>query len=206
MPDTTNYGWTYPTVGGNADTWGTVINTAFQAIDTSLKAVEDQQNGFLTIANNLSDLDNAATARTNLGLVIGTNVQAYSAGLQSLAGLTTVADRMVYTTASDTYATTTLTSFARTLLDDTSAAAARTTLGLGTAATQATGTSGATIPLLNGDNTHSGTNNFTGTTSVDGKRAMRVDIGTSTNSGLVTVSTSAPGTLDEGAIHLQIAS
>ena len=43
MPDTTNYGWTYPTVGGNADTWGTVINTAFQAIDTSLKAVEDQQ-------------------------------------------------------------------------------------------------------------------------------------------------------------------
>jgi len=34
---------------------------------------------YLTVANNLSDLNNAATARTNLGLVIGTDVQAYGA-------------------------------------------------------------------------------------------------------------------------------
>lgn len=206
MPDTTNYGWTYPTVGGNADTWGTVINTAFQAIDTSLKAVEDQQDGFLTIANNLSDLDNAATARTNLGLVIGTNVQAYSAGLQSLAGLTTVADRMIYATGSNTYAVAPLTAFARTLLDDSGASAARTTLGLGTAAVKNTGTSGDAIPLLNGDNTFSGTNAFTGASTIGSKRVARMDAGTSTNTGLITVSTSAPGTLDEGAIHFQVAS
>ena len=42
---------------------------------------------FLAAANNLSDLDNAATARTNLGLAIGTNVQAYDAGLAYLDGL-----------------------------------------------------------------------------------------------------------------------
>lgn len=72
----------------------------------------------------------AAGARTNLGLVIGTDVQAYDAGLASIAGLTTAADRMIYTTASDTYAVATLTSFGRSLVDDASASAARTTLGL----------------------------------------------------------------------------
>jgi len=56
--------------------------------------------------------------------------------LSSIDGLTTAADKMIYTTAADTYAVTDLTSFARTLLDDADAATARTTLGLGTAATQ----------------------------------------------------------------------
>ena len=41
--------------------------------------------GGLTITNNLSDLNNATTARTNLGLVIGTNVLAYNATVQSVA-------------------------------------------------------------------------------------------------------------------------
>lgn len=40
-------------------------------------------------ANNLSDLTNAATARTNLGLAIGTNVQAYDAELTSIAAIAT---------------------------------------------------------------------------------------------------------------------
>jgi hypothetical protein len=44
----------------------------------------------------------------------------------------------------------------RALIDDANASAQRTTLGLGTAATQNTGTSGANVPLLNGTNTWSG--------------------------------------------------
>ncbi len=42
----------------------------------------------------------------------------------------------------------------RALLDDAAASNQRTTLGLGTAATQDTGTSGAVVPLLNGTNIH----------------------------------------------------
>ena len=59
---------------------------------------------------------------------IGVGVQAFDAGLLSIAGLTTLADRMIYTTASDTYAVTTLTVFARTLLDDATQGAMQTTL------------------------------------------------------------------------------
>ena len=77
----------------------------------------------------LDDAD-AAAQRTTLGLAIGTNVQAYDPGLQSIAGLTTTADRMIYTTASDTYAVTTLTAAGRAILDDADATAQRATLGL----------------------------------------------------------------------------
>jgi hypothetical protein len=90
----------------------------------------------LAIADGGTGASTASAARTNLGVAIGTNVQAYDAGLQSISGLTTTADQMIYTTSSDTYATTSLTSAGRALLDDADASAQRTTLGLGTLATQ----------------------------------------------------------------------
>ena len=45
----------------------------------------------LLVSGNLAGLANTATARTNLGLAIGTNVQAWDADLDSIAALTTTA-------------------------------------------------------------------------------------------------------------------
>ena len=97
----------------------------------------------------LDDAD-ASAQRTTMGVAIGSDVQAYDAGLASIAGLTTAANKVIYTTGSDTYAVADFTAFGRSLVDDADAAAGRTTLGLGTAATVDTGTSAGNTVILDG--------------------------------------------------------
>ena len=97
----------------------------------------------LAIADGGTGASDAATARTNLGLAIGTDVQAYDAGLLSIAGLTTTADQLLYLTGADTYDTSPLPSYSRGFLaSGNSASDARTVLGLGTLSTKSIVSSG----------------------------------------------------------------
>lgn len=57
--------------------------------------------GALAAANNLSDLGNAGTARANLGVAIGADVQAYSANLSALGAMTSTG--LMAQTASGAY-------------------------------------------------------------------------------------------------------
>ncbi|WP_244519860.1 MULTISPECIES: hypothetical protein [unclassified Ensifer] len=109
-----------------------VPNTTIQSVpyNTLIDDLAADANAARPVTTGGTGATSASGARTALGVEIGTNVQAYDAGLQSIAGLVTVADQIIYTTALDVYATTALTPFARTLLDDADASAALTTLGV----------------------------------------------------------------------------
>lgn len=81
------------------------------------------QTTLTSFARTLLDDIDAATARTTLG------AQASDATLTALAAVVTAADKLIYATGVDTFSTSTLTSFARTVLAGTDAAAILTTLG-----------------------------------------------------------------------------
>lgn len=80
-------------------------------------------SGDLLSTNNLSDVASASTSRTNLGLAIGTNVQAYNANLASLAGLTFAADKCTYWSAAATANTMNCTTAGRSMIGAADAAA-----------------------------------------------------------------------------------
>lgn len=91
----------------------------------------------LAIADGGTGASDAATARSNLGLAIGTNVQAYNAGLADIAGLAKTDNNIIVGNGTNWVAE--------------SGATARTSLGLGTVST--INTTGSTSTYLRGDGT-----------------------------------------------------
>lgn len=75
-------------------------------------------------------IGDSASSYAEVQSTIGEIFSGYSAALASLAGLSSSANTMPYYSGVDTFSLTTLTAFARTFLDDTSAAAVATTLGV----------------------------------------------------------------------------
>jgi len=82
----------------------------------------------VAIANGGTNATTDSGARTNLGLAIGTNVQAFDAELSALASTTSAADKVPYFTGSGTATTATFTTAGRALVDDADATAQRATL------------------------------------------------------------------------------
>jgi len=85
----------------SASTSATNAAASAATIDTTL---------FARKANNLSDLASASTARTNLGVAIGTNVQAWDADLDTWATKTAPSGTVVGTSDTQTLTNKTLTS------------------------------------------------------------------------------------------------
>jgi hypothetical protein len=109
--------------------------------------------------------------------------QLRDAGLTSIAGLTTSANQMLYTTGSDAYDVTSITAAGRAILDDADATAQRNTLGLGSAATEDVGTGANNVVQLDGSSR---------LPAVDGSQLTNLPSGASDLDGLSDVTITTP--------------
>lgn len=103
-----------PVVSGDDGSWGTVLNDFL-----SVEHNDDGTQKTVSITKGGTGGTTASEARTNLGLAVNTDVQAYDADLAALAGLTSSANKVAYFTGSGTADLADFTSAGRNLVKQT---------------------------------------------------------------------------------------
>lgn len=165
--------------------------------------------GYVTIDDNVKLLSRRVlTAGTNIGITDGGAASTVTIGvndaeLNALAGLTSAADKLPYFTGAGTAGVTAFTSYARTLVDDTDATAARATLVLDQVNNTSDATkNAATVTLTNKtisltDNTVTGTTTEFNAALSDNDFATLAGTETLTNKTLNLANNTLSGTVAE---------
>lgn len=193
---------------GSGGAWGSITGTL--SAQTDLQSALDLKANLAspaltgnptaptqTLGNNSTRIATTAFVAAALAAL---SYQPLDSGLTSLAALGSAADKIAYTTGVDTWAEAALTSFGRSLIDDASASAARTTLGvvIGTDV-QAYNANAAVGPGSSTANALARWSGTGGTTLLNNAQWTLADSGALASSGMSLTGTQATSLLDMAA-------
>ena len=130
----------FPLTNDQIDANFVAINTEVGSIISTLLPLKANANNAVLTGNPTAPTQLSSDNSDRIATTAYVNSK-FGNAMVALSPLTPSANQIVYYTSGTTAALTTLSAFGRTLIDDADAAAARTTLGLGTAATQTVTTS-----------------------------------------------------------------
>jgi len=94
MPTTTNYSITLPTVGGDKNTWGSVLNDAFQSLETEVYNV-DTTLGDVSDSVTPSLAYNLAQAATNASTALSVSNKSLNTTLTTLTSRVSALETLV---------------------------------------------------------------------------------------------------------------